>query len=179
MAIWRFEDKYPVVGDTTYVAHSADVIGNVEIGENCYIGPGARIRGDYGRIVIGDGTSIQENVVIHARPDDRTTIGNNVTVGHGALIHNAKIDDNAVVGMRSIVSDFAHLKEWAILGEGALAKNSFVLEEGDIAVGVPAKVIGNLSSKPKTKEELWGYKLKYQEMVRRHNTEGALEKIRD
>ncbi|OLS29239.1 MAG: Carbonic anhydrase precursor [Candidatus Heimdallarchaeota archaeon LC_2] len=179
MAIWRFEDKYPVVGDTTYVAKSADVIGNVEIGENCYIGPGARIRGDYGRIVIGDGCSIQENVVIHARPDDQTTIGNNVTVGHAALIHNATIDDNAVVGMRSIVSDFAHLKEWSILGEGALAKNSFVLEEGDIAVGLPAKVIGNLSSKPKIKEELWGYKLKYQEMARRHNTDGALEKIRE
>ncbi|MFV2016157.1 MAG: gamma carbonic anhydrase family protein, partial [Candidatus Heimdallarchaeota archaeon] len=115
----------------------------------------------------------------HARPDDQTTIGNNVTVGHGALIHNAIVDDNAVVGMRSIVSDFAHLKEWAILGEGALAKNSFVLEEGDIAVGVPAKIIGNVSSKPEVKEELWGYKLKYQEMAHRHNTEGALEKIRE
>ncbi|MHA2031026.1 MAG: gamma carbonic anhydrase family protein [Candidatus Kariarchaeaceae archaeon] len=179
MAIWRFEDKYPIVGDTTYVAQSADVIGNVEIGENCYIGPGARIRGDYGRVVIGDGCSIQENVVIHARPDDQTTIGNNVTVGHGALLHNCSIDDNAVVGMRSIVSDFAHLKEWSILGEGALAKNSFVLDEGDIAVGVPAKVIGNVNSKPKTKEELWGYKLKYQEMAKRHIADGALEKIRD
>ncbi len=179
MAIWRFEDKYPVVGDTTYVASSADIIGNVEIGENCYIGPGARIRGDYGKIVIGDGCSIQENVVIHARPDDQTTIGNNVTVGHAALIHNATIEDNAVVGMRSIVSDFAHLKEWAVLGEGALAKNSFVLNEGEIAIGLPAKVIGNINDKPKMKEQLWKFKLKYQEMAKRHNTQGALEKIRD
>ncbi|MHA2251590.1 MAG: gamma carbonic anhydrase family protein [Candidatus Kariarchaeaceae archaeon] len=179
MAIWRFEDKVPEVGETTFVAPTADIIGDVKIGEGCYIGPGARIRGDYGRIVIGSGCSIQENVVIHARPDDQTTIGDNATIGHAALLHNCTIEHNAVVGMRAIVSDFAVLKEWSVLGEGALAKNGFTLEDGEIAVGLPAKVIGNIRDKPAIKEELTKFKMKYQEMAKRHNKPGAFEKIRE
>jgi carbonic anhydrase/acetyltransferase-like protein (isoleucine patch superfamily) len=177
MAIWRFEDKTPLIGKGTYIADSAEIIGNVKIGENCYIGPGAKIRGDYGRVEMGNGCSIQENVVIHARPDGITIIGNDVTVGHKALIHNATINDYAVVGMGSIVSDFVVMEEWSILGEGALAKKNFKFNKGEIGVGVPCKIIGNILDKPAAKQELLNYKDKYREMARRHLVPGALERL--
>ncbi|EMR74634.1 acyltransferase family protein [Thermoplasmatales archaeon SCGC AB-540-F20] len=82
MSIYEFENKKPSIGKGTFIFKSADVIGDVVIGENCYIGPGARIRGDYGSIRIGDNTAVEENVVIHARPDDITNIGTYVTIGH-------------------------------------------------------------------------------------------------
>jgi len=75
MSIYEFENKKPFIGKDTYIFESADIIGDVIIGENCYIGPGARIRGDYGSIKIGNNTAIEENVVIHARPNDITIIG--------------------------------------------------------------------------------------------------------
>jgi carbonic anhydrase/acetyltransferase-like protein (isoleucine patch superfamily) len=143
MAIWEFEGKRPVLGKGTFVFPSADVIGNVKIGDGCYIGPGARIRGDYGSIVIGDKTAIEENVVIHARPDDRTVIGSNVTIGHGAIVHNATIKDYAVVGMGSVVSDWAVVGVWAVIGEGAVIKNRQEIPDRKVAVGVPAKVIAD------------------------------------
>ena len=86
MSIYEFENRKPSIGKGTFIFKSADVIGDVVIGENCYIGPGARIRGDYGSIQIGNNTAIEENVVIHARPNDVTNIGNNVTIGHAAII---------------------------------------------------------------------------------------------
>lgn len=179
MAIWQFEDKVPKVGSTSFVSPSADVIGDVVIGEKCYIGPGAVIRGDYGRIRIGDGCSIQENVVIHARPDEETIIGNNVTLGHGCIVHNATIHDNAVVGMGAVISDYVTLEEWAVIGEGALAPRGKHYEKGVIAVGVPAKVIGNINDpkRHEVKEELIRFKHKYMEMAQRFLKPGALKKL--
>lgn len=152
MAVYEFEGKVPRIGKGTYVFESADIIGDVEIGENCYIGAGARIRGDYGTIRIGDRTSIEDNCVIHARPDEVCTIENDVTIGHGAVIHNATIHDWAVIGMGSIVSDYAEIGVWAVVGEGAVVKNKQKLEDYHIAVGIPAKVIGEVNQEYK---ELW------------------------
>lgn len=145
MAIWEFEGKRPTIGRGSFVFPTADVIGDVVIGENCYVGPGARVRGDYGSIRIGNGSAIEENVVIHARPNDKTVIGDHVTVGHGAIIHNATIHDWAVLGMGSIVSDWAVVGEWAVIGEGALVKNKQEIPSGKVAVGIPAKVIADVS----------------------------------
>ena len=136
-----FEEKTPEIGDGTYVHPSADVFGNVQIGSGCWIGPGARVRGDYGRIVIGDNTAVEDNVVIHARPDEQTTIGNWVTLGHACIIHNATIADWAVVGMGAIVSDWSNVGEWAVVAEGAVVRQRQEVPAARIAVGVPAKVI--------------------------------------
>jgi carbonic anhydrase/acetyltransferase-like protein (isoleucine patch superfamily) len=141
MPVYEFEGKVPKIGAGTYVFASADIIGDVELGENVYVGAGARIRGDYGKIVIGDNTAVEDNVVIHARPEDHTSIGNNVTLGHGSIIHNATIKDWAVIGMGAIVSDWAVVGEWSVVGEGAVVKNRSEVPDGKIAVGVPAKVI--------------------------------------
>ena len=142
MAVFRFEEYTPQIGKGTYIHPSADVFGNVEIGRQCWIGPGARLRGDYGRIVIGDFTSVEDNVVIHARPGEQTTIGNWVTVGHGAIIHNvAVIEDYAVIGMGSIISDWAKVGRWAVVAEGAVIRQRMEIPAERIAVGVPAKLL--------------------------------------
>ena len=165
MSIYEFEKKKPRIGRDTFVFDSADVIGDVNIGENCYIGPGARIRGDYGSIRIGNNTAIEENVVIHARPDDITKIGNYVTIGHGSIIHNAVIQNWAVIGMGAIVSDWAEIGEWAVVAEGAVVKNKQKIPNRSIAVGVPANVVSEISDEY---EKQWTkYKKIYIDLARK------------
>lgn len=142
MAIYQFEDRIPKIAESAGVHETAQVIGDVTIGENCYIGPGAILRGDYSRTIIGDGTSIQEGVIIHARPGEECRIGKEVTVGHGAIIHGATIKDYAIIGMGAIVSDFAVVGEWSVVAEGAVVKSKSEIPPESIAVGVPATVIG-------------------------------------
>ena len=107
MTIYEFEGKVPVIGKSSFVYPEATIIGDVTIGEGCYIGAGAVIRGDYGTIVIGDRTAIEENCTLHARPGEILTIGNDVTVGHAAILHNCTLDDSCIIGMGAMVSDFA------------------------------------------------------------------------
>ena len=165
MSIYEFENKKPNIGKYTFVFKSADIIGNVVIGENCYIGPGARIRGDYGSIRIGTNTAVEENVVIHARPEDITHIGNNVTLGHASIIHNATIHDWAVIGMGAIVSDWAEIGKWAVVAEGAVVKNKQKIPNKSIAVGIPAKIVSEISSEY---EKQWTeYKKIYADLARK------------
>jgi len=145
MALYKFEGKKPIIGKGTFVFESADIIGDVTVGENCYIGPGARLRGDYGKIVIGRNTAVEDNVIVHARPEGVTVIGNYVTIGHGAIIHNATIMDWAIIGMASVVSDWAVVGNWSVTAEGAVVKNKQEIPDRMIAAGVPAKVIGKIS----------------------------------
>ncbi|MBI4834177.1 MAG: gamma carbonic anhydrase family protein [Planctomycetes bacterium] len=143
MALYEFEGKSPKIGNDTYIAESADVIGDVIIGDKCYIGPGARIKGDYGSIRIGNESAIQENCVLHARPDETCLVGNQVNVGHGAILHNCTIKDSAVIGMGAIVSDWAVVEENAIIAEGCVVKQRQVIPAKKVAVGVPAKIVGD------------------------------------
>jgi len=143
MSIFQYEDRSPRISDNCYIADSAEVIGDVRLGPGCYVGPGAIMRGDYGSIVIGENTAVEEGVIIHARKGEVCTIGNWVTLGHGAVIHNVlKIEDYAVIGMGSVISDYALVGEWAAIGEGAVVRNRQEITPGAVAVGVPAKIIG-------------------------------------
>jgi len=161
MAVYEFEGKRPTIGKTSFVPDSADVIGDVVIGEGCFIGVGARIRGDYGRVRIGDRTSVQENVVIHARENGETLVGSNVQLGHGCLLHNCTVRDNAVIGIGAILTDFSVTGDWAIVGEGAVVRGE--VPDGKIAVGVPAKIIGDVTEKHKAEWQF--YKDKYAELA--------------
>ena len=136
MALYEFEGKVPRIAASAYVAPSAQVIGSVTIGESCYICHGAILRGDYGSIEVGDGTAIEEGVIVHARPGDITRFGRRVTVGHGAMVHNATIHDGAVLGMRATVSDFSEVGEGAIVGEATLVKQHQKIPPRAIAVGL-------------------------------------------
>ena len=142
MTIGTFEGKTPRIGNGTYIHPSADVFGDVTIGEDCWIGPGARIRGDYGTIVIGHHCSVEDNCVIHVRPGEQTTIGNWVTIGHAAVIHNVQmIHDYVIVGMGAVVSDWAVVGRWGVVGEGAVVRQGQEIPAEHIAVGVPARVL--------------------------------------
>jgi len=149
LPIYCFKDRKPQIATNTYIAPSAQIIGAVTIGKQCYIGHGAVLRADYGTIIIGDGTAIEEGCIIHARPQGITQIGKEVTVGHGAMIHNAIIEDYAVIGMRSVISDFSKVGTWAIIGEMGLVKNGQTVPPAKVAVGVPVKIIGDISEEQK------------------------------
>ncbi len=152
MALWRylwynkpmmyeFEGRKPQCGEGTFIAPSAQVIGDVSIGSNCYIGHGAIVRGDYGKVVIGDGTAVEEGVVIHAPPGQSCTIGSHVTLGHGAIVHGEELGDWVVVGMNAVTSIGSKVGEWSIVAEGAVVKQNGVIEAGKVAVGAPAKPV--------------------------------------
>jgi carbonic anhydrase/acetyltransferase-like protein (isoleucine patch superfamily) len=176
MPIFEFEGRRPRIAVSAYIAPSAQVIGDVQIAEHCYIGHGAILRGDYGTIVVGEGTAIEEGAIVHARPGDRTVFGREVTLGHGAMVHNARIDEYAVIGMRATVSDYSRVGAWAIVGEMALVRNSQEIPAEKVAVGVPAKVIGDVTDQHKA---MWTYgKQLYQDLARRY-PDGMRELSRD
>ncbi len=147
MTIYSFENRRPKIAATAYVAPSAQVIGDVSIGERCYVGHGAILRGDYGSIEIGDETAVEEGVIVHARPGDRTRIGRRVTLGHGAMVHNASIMDGAVVGMRAVISDYSEVGAGSIVGEMGLVKNGQKIPPGKVAVGVPVRTVGDVEER--------------------------------
>ena len=175
MTVYEFESRIPKIGKNSYVSHSAAVIGKVTIGEECYIAPGAIVKGDYGEIRIGNGTSVQDNVVVHARPNEITIIGDNVTLGHGCIIHNATVKDEAVIGMGAIVSDYAIVGTWSVVGEGAVVRQKFEIPDEKIAVGVPAKIIADVQDHHK--DELSHFKSIYRSLAIRYPK--GLKKIAD
>ncbi len=147
MPIFQVNEHKPVIGKNTWIAPTAEVIGNVLIGDNCYIGYGVILRGDYGQIIIGDGTAIEEGVMIHARPMDKTVIGKSVTIGHMAMLHNTTIKDFALIGMHSTITDFTEIGEWAIIGEHSLVKRNQKVPAEKIYAGVPAVEKGDVQEK--------------------------------
>jgi carbonic anhydrase/acetyltransferase-like protein (isoleucine patch superfamily) len=152
--LYKFDGKQPKVGKETYVSDLAMVIGDVVIGNNCYIGHGAILRGDYGRIEIGDGTAVEEGVIIHAPPGCTHKIGRKVTMGHGAVVHGESIGDFAVIGMGAITSIKSKIGEYTIIAEGSVVKMNQSIPSGVVAAGNPAKVVREVSPKDK---ELWDW----------------------
>lgn len=171
--MYEFEGKKPKIGKETYVSKSADVIGDVRIGGGCYIGPGAKIKGDYGAVVIGSFTSVQENCILHARPSEELVVGDWVTVGHGSILHNCCVKDYAVIGMGAIVSDYAEIGVWGVVGEGCVVKQEQKIGDSEIAVGVPAKIVGKINEN--YKKEWIRFKEIYVELAKRY--EVGLKKV--
>ncbi len=173
MALYRFGERRPKVGRGSYVSDSARVIGDVVIEEDCYIGHGVILRGDYGSIKIGPGTAIEENAVVHMTPNGLSQIGERVTIGHGAVVHGKVIADYAVIGMGAVICFDAEIGEWCIVGEGCVVSNGQRIPPGKMVVGVPAKIIGDVQQKHK---EFWVYgKQLYVDLARRYPKE--LERI--
>jgi carbonic anhydrase/acetyltransferase-like protein (isoleucine patch superfamily) len=150
--IYAFDGRTPEIGKGVYVNDHAIVIGDVRIGDGCYVGPGVILRGDYGRIEIGAETAVEEGVVIHAPPDRICRIGERVTIGHGAIIHSSNIDRLAVIGMGAVLSLGAKIGEWAIVAEGAVVTFRQNVPAGVVVGGNPAKVLREVTTKDK---ETW------------------------
>jgi len=162
----EFEGRVPSISPTAYVDEDAKVVGDVKIGAQCYIGAGAKLRGDYGTIIVGDKTSVQENCVLHARMKDKCEVGSHVQIGHGAVLHNCTVKDYAVIGVGAIVSDYASVGVWSIVGEGAVVTSGSMIPDGKVAVGVPAKVVRDVSESDR---ELWTkYKDVYADLALRY-----------
>lgn len=166
MPIYEFEGKCPSIDPSAWVAPSADVIGDVRIGPECYVGWQAVLRGDHGTIILEKGSAVEEGVIIHTSPGFTSRIGTEATIGHGAMLHNATIDGFAVVGVRATVSNYARVGKWAIIGEMGLVAGNQEVPAEVIAVGQPVKVIGSVTEKHK---ERWLIgKRRYQEYTRRN-----------
>ncbi|MCP4666483.1 MAG: gamma carbonic anhydrase family protein [Deltaproteobacteria bacterium] len=145
MPLYDINGRRPVLGQGTWIAPSAEIIGDVKIGERCFIGFGAVIRGDFGDIVIGSETAVEDNVVIHAA--SRAEIGNGVIIGHMAMIHNAVIKDSSLIGMKSMICDDAVIGEWSIIAEQSLVKKGQHVPSGRIFRGSPARETGRLQER--------------------------------
>lgn len=171
--MYEFEGKRPLCGEGTFVAPSAQVIGDVTIGKNCYIGHGAIVRGDYGTVVIGDGTAVEEGVVIHAPPGRTCTVGSHVTLGHGAIVHGEELGDWVVVGMNAVTSIGSKVGRWSIVAEGAVVKQNGVIGDEKVVVGAPAKPVRDTLERDK---QWWApMKKVYEDLAGRYLAGGMKE----
>lgn len=143
--IYEFNGYKPVVHETAFVHPQAAVTGNVIIGRDVYIGPGAAIRGDWGKIVIKDGCNVQENCTIHMFPGVTVVLEESAHVGHGAIIHGAHLGKNCLIGMNAVVMDNVKVGAGSIIGALAFVPEGTDIPERKLAVGNPCKVIKEVS----------------------------------
>ena len=130
----------PEVDKSSFIAKTSVIIGNVKIGKNCGIFPNAVIRGDDNTIEIDDGSNIQDCCVIHCDEEYNVKIGKNVSIGHGAIIHGAIIEDECLIGMNATVLNGAKIKKGSIIGANALVKGHIEIPENSLVMGIPGKV---------------------------------------
>lgn len=141
MAVYSFKGYTPVVHESSFVHPLSAVTGNVIIGKNCYIGPGAAIRGDWGQIILEDGVNVQENCTVHMFPGKSITLKESAHVGHGAIIHGANLGRNCLIGMNTVIMDDAEIGDESIVGAMAFVKAETIIPKRSLVVGNPAKVI--------------------------------------
>lgn len=142
---YSFNAFRPVAHETSFVHPTAVVIGNVIIGRDVYIGPGAVIRGDWGGIVIEDGCNVQENCVIHMFPGITVYLQEGAHIGHGAIIHGSTIGKNSLVGMNAVVMDNVKVGEGCIVGALTFVPEGMEIPDRKIAVGNPARIVKDVS----------------------------------
>jgi carbonic anhydrase/acetyltransferase-like protein (isoleucine patch superfamily) len=145
--IRAFSGKSPQIASSAFVSETAYISGDVEIGENANIWPGAVIRGDIAKITIGKNTSIEDNCVVHSATD--IIIGENTIVGHGAVLHCKKIGNNVVIGNNATILDNAEIGDYCMIAAGSVVAPETKIPAESLAMGVPAKVKGKLSQKQK------------------------------
>lgn len=143
--IYEFNGYRPVVHESSFVHPQANVTGNVIIGAHCYIGPGAVLRGDWGGILVADGCNIQENCVVHMFPGKSAAFEEGAHIGHGAIIHGAKVGRNVLVGMNAVLMDDVEVGENSIIGALCFVPANMNIPPKSLVVGNPAKIIKEVS----------------------------------
>jgi phenylacetic acid degradation protein len=144
--IYQFNNFIPVVHPSSFIHPQAAVTGNVIIGKDCYIGPGAALRGDWGQIIIEDGCNVQENCTLHMFPGVTVLLKAGAHIGHGAVIHGATIGNNCLIGMNAVIMDNVILGNECIVGALSFIKTDEVFESRSLIVGNPAKKIKDVSN---------------------------------
>ena len=147
--IKAYKDKAPVIQENCFIAETANIVGDVTIGSNSNIWYNVVIRADVNYVKIGENTNIQDNSVVHNSAGFPTIIGDNVTVGHNAIVHACKVGNNTLIGMGSIILDGSEIGEETIIGAGALVAPGKKIPSGVLAVGSPAKVVRELTKEEK------------------------------
>jgi carbonic anhydrase/acetyltransferase-like protein (isoleucine patch superfamily) len=169
-------DKTPKIADSAFVSEAAYIIGEVEIGENSSVWPGAVIRADFGSIKIGDNTAVEDNCVIHSGTPSKAdyreeaVIGDNVHIGHGAVLNCRRIGNRVLIGMNATVLHDVEIGNNCIIAAGCLVREGAKIADGSFVAGVPGRVMGKA-----TKEQLWWVEQApeaYKEMVNRYKAEG-------
>jgi carbonic anhydrase/acetyltransferase-like protein (isoleucine patch superfamily) len=146
LALYEFEGKRPVIPSSCFIHPQAVIIGEVVLGESCYVGAGAILRGDYGKIVIGSGSNIQENSLIHSEPETIAILEENVLVGHAAVIHGpCLVKANTTVGMMSLVSTGCELGKESLLAAGSILPPGRIIPDRKVALGNPARAIKDVT----------------------------------
>jgi carbonic anhydrase/acetyltransferase-like protein (isoleucine patch superfamily) len=140
MAVFPFDDQHPTVSDSAFVAPTASLIGRVTVGVNVSIMFGAVLRADRETISVGAGSNLQDNVVVHADPGFPTTIGEQVSVGHGAIVHGATIKDSVLVGMGAVLLNGCEIGEGSIIAAGTVVLEGDTIPPGSLVAGVPGKI---------------------------------------
>jgi phenylacetic acid degradation protein len=139
--IYRYQEYIPVIDPSSFIHPQAAVTGNVIIGRNCYIGPGAALRGDWGQIILEDGCNVQENCTVHMFPGVTVLLKEGSHIGHGAIIHGATIGRNCLVGMNSVIMDDADIGDESIIGALTLVREGEKIPARSMVVGNPGKII--------------------------------------
>ena len=143
--IFKFNGFRPVVHESAFIHPNACVTGNVIIGKDVYVGPGAALRGDWGQIIVEDGCNIQENCTIHMFPGTTVLLKKAAHIGHGAIIHGATIGENVLVGMNSVVMDDANVGAGSVIGALCFVPAKMNIPERSVVVGNPAKIVKEVS----------------------------------
>lgn len=175
---YSFKGFTPVVHESSFVHPLAAVTGNVIIGKNCYVGPGAAIRGDWGQIILEDGVNVQENCTVHMFPGKSITLQEGAHVGHGAIIHGAQLGRNVLIGMNTVIMDDAEIGDECIIGAMSFVKAGSRVPARSLVVGNPAKVIKQVS------DEMIAWKTKGTELYQQlpsecHASLRAVEPLRE
>lgn len=163
--VYSIDGITPVIHPTAYVHPSAVLIGDVIVGPGCYVGPCASLRGDFGRLVMEEGSNLQDTCVVHGFPGADTVIERDGHIGHGAVLHGCRVGRNALVGMNAVLMDGVVIGESSIVASMAFVKAGFVVPPKSLVVGAPARVVRTLEEK----EIAWKIEgtREYQELTRR------------
>jgi carbonic anhydrase/acetyltransferase-like protein (isoleucine patch superfamily) len=171
--IQSFEGKYPRIAPSAYIAETACIIGDVEIGENCSVWPGAVIRGDFGKITIGKLTAIEDNCVVHSGSPTSgikdVVIGDEVHIGHGAMLNCRKVGNHVLIGMNATLLHDAEIGSNCIIGAACLVTQGMVVPDGAFVIGVPGKIKGPVS--PDAGYWISQAPVEYNNMARRYKKE--------
>ena len=139
--IYSFKEYTPVIHESSFIHPLAAITGNVIIGKNCYIGPGAALRGDWGQIILEDGCNVQENCTIHMFPGVKVLLKQGAHIGHGAIIHGSTIGKNCLVGMNAVIMDNVELGDECIVGALSFIKQDEKIPARSLVAGNPGKII--------------------------------------
>jgi len=143
--IYSIDGIVPVVDPTAFVHPTAVLIGDVIVGPRCYVGPCACLRGDFGRLILEEGSNLQDTCVMHSFPGADTVVESNGHIGHGAVLHGCRIGKNSLIGMNAVISDGAIIGESCIVAALAFVKAGAVIPPRSLVLGVPAKIVRELT----------------------------------